>query len=307
MATPGTNDLATTHPYLAVQADGWDATTVCPGSHQKMPWRCPEKNHRWLASVYSRSAGNGCPYCSGRLVSTGVNDLKTLYPEIAKQMVNHDPSSVLPFSNKKIMWECERGHYYEATPNNRVQHDSGCPVCANRSVLTGFNDLETLFPDVAKEAYGWDPKTALAGSNRSFGWRCQECGHIWKARMTHRTYSGSGCPECVGSGYQMEKPGYVYLISHPQWGLTKIGISNRRSRRIEIHAFRGWELLETIGPLSGEEAHSLEQSILRFIRSKGVPRGCAPDGSKFDGYTESWPTEKLIVSSIQELRTMANS
>jgi hypothetical protein len=59
----GFNDLATTNPELAAQADGWDPTTVSRGSNRKVKWRC-ELDHSWTAQVASRSSGQGCPSCA---------------------------------------------------------------------------------------------------------------------------------------------------------------------------------------------------------------------------------------------------
>jgi len=61
---PGVNDLASTHPEVAAQADGWDPTTVRPGSNTSQRWRC-KQGHTWPASVISRTLiGSGCPGCA---------------------------------------------------------------------------------------------------------------------------------------------------------------------------------------------------------------------------------------------------
>lgn len=75
----GYNDLATTHPDLAKQADGWDPTTVSAGAEKARLWRC-ELGHQWSAAVFSRSRGNGCPICAGQRVLAGYNDLAALRP-----------------------------------------------------------------------------------------------------------------------------------------------------------------------------------------------------------------------------------
>lgn len=60
----GFNDLATTHPALAVQADGWDPTVVGFGSNAKVPWLCQE-GHRWHATIVNRAVRDrGCPACA---------------------------------------------------------------------------------------------------------------------------------------------------------------------------------------------------------------------------------------------------
>ena len=53
-------------------------------------------------------------------------------------------------SEKKVWWVCERNHAWQASIANRVK-GSGCPYCANRRVLPGYNDLWTTNPELAME------------------------------------------------------------------------------------------------------------------------------------------------------------
>ena len=48
---------------------------------------------------------------------------------------------------------CEKGHSYDASVYSRVQKKTGCPVCANQKILSGYNDLLTKNPKLASE---WD-------------------------------------------------------------------------------------------------------------------------------------------------------
>ena len=57
---------------------------------------------------------------------------------------------------------------------------SGCSFCGGKRVLAGFNDLNSKFPEIAKEADGWDPKTVAASSNKKFAWHCKN-GHSFIA------------------------------------------------------------------------------------------------------------------------------
>ncbi|MBO5558414.1 zinc-ribbon domain-containing protein [Ruminococcus sp.] len=59
-------------------------------------------------------------------------------------------------SAKKVWWKCSLGHEYKATLTSRVikgKQRNGCPVCANKVILKGYNDLETIYLHIAKE---WD-------------------------------------------------------------------------------------------------------------------------------------------------------
>jgi hypothetical protein len=67
-------------------------------------------------------------------------------------------------------------------------------------VDVGFNDLQSLRPDIAKQ---WDglknaeitPEMVTLGSNRKIWWICEK-GHSYCSPVVARTY-GSGCPYCA--------------------------------------------------------------------------------------------------------------
>ena len=183
-------------------------TQVISGTRRKVWWRCP-KGHSWRAAVYSRTTlGTGCPVCTGRQVLAGENDLATLYPDIAAQWDEEKngalhPSNVTAGSNRRVWWRCEKGHSYRAVIAQRVQCGDGCPYCANRKVLPGFNDLATAAPLVAKQWHetlngALTPEMVTAGSHKKAWWQCSY-GHVWKTTIYSRAgVQQSGCPVCAG-------------------------------------------------------------------------------------------------------------
>ncbi len=192
---PGYNDLATVNPELATQADGWDPTTVTSRSNKKVAWKC-HLGHKWQTQIAARSNGNGCAICSGRAVLPGYNDLATVNPELATQADGWDPTTVTSGSKKKMRWKCHLGHTWESEVHRRSS-GADCPVCSGRNVLTGFNDLATVNPELSAQADGWDPTTVTVGSEKKVGWVCS-FGHRWNAPVKNRT-NGSSCPICSGS------------------------------------------------------------------------------------------------------------
>lgn len=210
---PGENDLATLYPDVAAL---WHPTkngdvrpdSVRAFSNMDVWWMC-ENGHEWKRSVAtSIRVGPVCPYCSGARVAPGFNDFKTLYPAMAAQWhpsKNGDlkPEDVLPGSGRKVWWIDELGHEWSIAVKERVRFQSDCPYCSNRKVLTGFNDLATVHPKIAKQ---WDydlngaltPEMVTRGSRRRVWWRCK-AGHVWKTSVNARTRpNGTGCPVCAG-------------------------------------------------------------------------------------------------------------
>ena len=252
----GFNDLATTHPELALQAVGWDPKTVSAGSNRKHRWRC-EFGHEWKAIVASRALNKrACPYCAGKQVMVGFNDLATTHPDLASQAVGWDPKTVSRGSGKNLLWRCELGHEWKAMVNSRSGRDKGrCPTCSGRRILAGFNDFATTHPDLALQAVGWDPKTVRAGSNRKHLWRC-ELGHEWKATVGNRANLESGCPYCVGKQVMI---GFNDLATtHPDLALQADGwnpkeISFGSARKKKWKCDQGHSFFQAVANRAGKQ------------------------------------------------------
>jgi hypothetical protein len=193
---PGKSDLFTTHSELAKEAFGWDPRLFSEGSGEMQKWKCGY-GHIWEAVISSRALrGSGCGVCSGRKTLIGFNDLATEYPLIASELINLDPKDLYARSEKKVDWKCRNGHSWSATVVNRTKNGSGCPFCAGQKAITGETDMATTNPELAKEAYGWDPTTYSIGSGVNLEWICK-FGHRFKATPVHRK-RGDGCNICSG-------------------------------------------------------------------------------------------------------------
>ena len=295
----GVNDLATTHPDLAKEADGWDPTKVFSGTNKKMPWKC-FRGHRWVTVLANRSKKNhGCPYCGNQKLLVGFNDLATTHPDLAKETDGWDPTTQFAGSRKKMKWICDQGHRFTAAGYHRVTGQN-CPVCSNHKIQIGFNDLATTHPDLAKEADGWDPTTQVAGTGNKLKWKCDQ-GHKWVARVAHRTTSESGCPTCSITGFDPNQNGYVYFLIHPKWEIYQIGITNVPENRLGRHKRNGFDLLELRGPMDGQTAREIESSLLRYLKSQKADLSPDHVAGKFDGYSESWTIDSYKVNSLKEL------
>lgn len=106
-------------------------------------------------------------------------------------------------SGKVMAWHCSKGHEWEQSVRARVKRTSyDCPVCANRKLLPGYNDLITLYPELCKEWHPTKngdlrPENFLPTSYTKVWWICEK-GHEWEARIDVRAKLGSGCPVCAG-------------------------------------------------------------------------------------------------------------
>ncbi|MDT2009836.1 hypothetical protein FXW78_50045 [Rhodococcus opacus] len=225
LVIPGETDLATRRPDVAAE---WHPSKnqiapqdVTQSSNRTAWWQC-RSGHEWAAIIANRTGGNsGCPFCDGRRINPGTNDLATVNPDLAAQW-HPDLNTKTPFgvtlnSHHKAWWICENGHPWRATVASRAA-GTGCPVCAGQKVLPGFNDLASQRPDITAEWHPTrntlTPTDLTPTSNRKAWWRCSH-GHEWKATVYNRT-KGSRCPVCIG--YQII-PGFNDLsTTHPSLG-----------------------------------------------------------------------------------------
>ena len=210
------NELLIVHPDRRLDltfpevAKEWHPTkngTLLPsdvyaGSNRKVWWMC-SKGHEWQAVISSRSK-NGCPYCSNRCVSIGENDLLTNYPELSAEWhptKNGDlkPENVVSGSYIRVWWKCSKGHEWEARIQDRTR-GRGCPYCKRKRVLAGFNDLQTVNPELAAEWHPTKngdlrPSDVMPSTARMVWWKCSK-GHEWQATINSR--NKNGCPYCSG-------------------------------------------------------------------------------------------------------------
>lgn len=174
---------------------------VSIGSHQKYFWKCHKCGQSYLSEVKSHFAGSGCPYCSGKKLLVGVNDLETRYPTLAQswdyEKNKVKPSEVYGGGNTSYYWKCEKGHSYRCSLSNRIR-GRGCPYCAGKKVLQGYNDFQTVRPE---DALDWDyelndclpSEIHYNSQSKIIYWKCHKCGFKWQSTV-RKKYT---CKNCI--------------------------------------------------------------------------------------------------------------
>lgn len=138
------------------------------------------------------------------------------------------PQMVTAGNSRKVWWRCEKGHSWQATIASRTS-GCGCPVCANRKILPGFNDFATTHPALAAEWHptkngDLTPQKISYGYDKKVWWRCTN-GHEWQAAPKTRVRMGAGCPICAND---VAQAGYNDLTTlfpavAAEWHPTKNG------------------------------------------------------------------------------------
>ena len=202
----GINDLSTLKPELASEWSDKNEkkpTEVMAFANSKAWWKCRTCGYEWNTLISTRSGGSKCPCCSGYTFIKGKNDLKSTHPQIAEEWSEKNfplkPNEVNAKSRKNVWWRCGKcGSEWKSVINAHVK-GTICPVCAERAVLAGCNDLATTDRESLVE---WDyelnklkPTEVSRNSAKRAWWKCRY-GHSWSMKIVERTVLGKGCREC---------------------------------------------------------------------------------------------------------------
>ncbi len=150
-------------------------------SNNKTLFQCTE-GHTWEATPGSVLAGNGCPHCAGRVPLT-------------KEIVNArivDRGIVMlgdyKNSHSKTLFQCSKGHTWEAMPAN-VVNGSSCLHCAGQAPLS----KKIVNARIVDRGIVMLSEYKNADTKSLF--QCSE-GHTWETTPYHVSKKGTGCPYC---------------------------------------------------------------------------------------------------------------
>jgi predicted GIY-YIG superfamily endonuclease len=286
--------LSVTHPELAKEADGWDPN-IWILSTEYVSWNC-QNGHNYVAQVVERRRGKGCPYCAGKKVWKGFNDLATTHPELAKEADGWDPSTLSAGSHQSMQWKCQFGHITRTVVKARAISGNQCRVCKNQEVLPGFNDLETLYPEIALSIVNHNPGLIIPGSNKKYNWKCP-MGHEFIQSVNQRV-NGQGCNICAGKRIL---PGFNDLATtHPEVAREAYGWN-------PVEIFGGSHLRK---PFKCSEGHTYSATIKdRTVKGSGCPEcsktGFNPGKSGFLYFLEhpKWEMLQIGITNNIDQRT----
>lgn len=313
----GYNDLASQKPELAAEWSARNApllpTQVTVFANRKAWWKCKECGNEWETLISTRSDGSKCPYCSGYILLKGFNDFATLYPQLAEEWSDRNlpltPDTVNDKSRKNVWWKCRTcGYEWKSVIHSRAK-GAMCPVCADRAVLTGYNDLATTDPHLLDE---WDfdkntdflPEHISRHSMYSVWWKCP-LNHSYKAAISDRA-SGMGCKVC-DKEYKSVLPKLAIMVYAGMKKMSAkfdddsiIGIpleSYISEEKLAIET-SNYELKEAIKQLTDKERDRLIDYFYndKTLTEIGDKVGCSPRAVKYS-----------IDSAIKKIQTFFDS
>ena len=277
-------------------------------ANRKVWWKC-SKGHEWNTLISTRSGGSKCPYCSGILLLKGFNDFATMHPSFAEEWSERNlpltPDTVNEKSRKNVCWKCKVcGFEWKSLVQSRVK-GTVCPVCADRAVLTGYNDLATTDTYLLQE---WDyernieddPTRLSRSSMRSVWWKCP-IGHSWKAKINERAIEGKECRVCEKE-YQSVFPQLVVSYYAAKKGLkVLLGLTDFIGLPLEIYMpEEGLAIETTVGT---EEIELIKEHLCkqRSIRRRILPyKGNGNEAEYAEKIKKEFQSIHIFISSDTE-------
>lgn len=164
-------------------------------------WECPTCHGTYAFPVSDKREGNiSCPYCNGRRVLSGFNEIPSwLITEYS--LKNEVPISEYPVNSvHKVLWTCPtcHGDYLYRICDREIGDDS-CPYCRHKKILPGFNSLADTDPDLAKEWSSDNPDLPSEYMKSSWYralWTCPTCHGNYFYRICDRELDDDSCPYC---------------------------------------------------------------------------------------------------------------
>ena len=131
-------------------------------THHKLTWEC-EYGHQWNAIPSAVRRGSWCPTCSGHKKPT-IEDMQ----ELASKKNGKCLSNQYTSTHVKLLWQCEKGHQWEARPSG-IKSGAWCPKCSGNVKMT-IEDMHTL----AKNNEGKCLSHEYINTDTKLLWECKE-------------------------------------------------------------------------------------------------------------------------------------
>ncbi len=137
----------------------------------KLLWEC-SNFHRWNATPGSiRNSRRWCPYCAG-LAKLSIEEMKKIAVERGGKCL----SDIYLNKSTKLLWECGRGHQWEATPGSVKNGRKWCRICATDKRKLTIEEMK----EIAKKRGGKCLSDYYVNSYSKLIWQCA-AGHQWEA------------------------------------------------------------------------------------------------------------------------------
>lgn len=165
----------------------------------KLTCRCKiHTEYIWTSTAESLKYGNGCKYCSWERVAK--NQLLT--HEKFQNNLSTINSDIILLSEYRVLksdinCKCKKCGYKWIDQPRYLLNKSKCPLCNDRVVIKGRNDISTTHPYLTK--YFKNPEEAYTHTYKSIykaTFKCPDCGKEFSRKIRSIIERGFHCTFC---------------------------------------------------------------------------------------------------------------
>lgn len=236
--------------------------------------------------AYKHTAGGKCPSCATQCRIDGKALTQEIFLKRSKEVHGdrYDYSkAIFKRTRDSVKIICKiHGEFEQIASDHFIGR--GCKSCGRSRQIAKRRSTTEEFIKKAAIIHGDKYDYSLVDYVNNSIKVCIGCkthGQFLQSPAGH--LRGNGCLFCVSTGYKLDKPGFLYLLSSGD--ITKIGITNknppRRISEISSSYKERFELVSSWYFEDGRKALELEKIFLKYLKNNYLQ----PD-SYFDGYTE---------------------
>ena len=256
------NSFAALHPEIMDEFDPdneIDPYTVAEKSSKNAKWICRNNpEHRWIAQFNARANGQGgCKICRDYNYELKFSEEHGEFEQYYDTEKNERPfSSYSNRSNERVWWKCNADHSFKwSILNFSNTGNFKCPICENKQLLVGENDLKSKYPEFAQEfdavKNNMLPENILYTSrDDSIWWICKE-GHSYQQSVWYRINYTSECPIC---SFKLIQPGINSLLDTDE-ELARELSPNEPQKPYELYKYSKYRALWKCPTCHGEYSY----------------------------------------------------
>ena len=231
-----------------------------PYQNTMKPWKCKCLKCGKLVTPRHASlqkGSGGCKYCAKVFVDAEDAIL-------VMRKAKFEPLVPYPGSQKPWKCKCLRcGKEVQPAYTSIVSGQKGCVYCGGKKV-----DPQEAFDFMLSKEL--EPLEQYKRADGRWKCRCMKCFRIVTPTYSAVSQGQGGCRFCTNKGLDYNSSAFLYLMTHKEFSAHKIGVGNHKTRnnRITEHKKTGWILINAKDFVSGEEAFTIEQQTLIWLREE---------------------------------------
>jgi len=219
--------------------------------------------------------GRGCSKCGHLLTSKAkTKSLEKLIEQFVEVHGNtYDYSNVHYIADDiKILISCPIHGDFEQQPSAHLQ-GQGCAECGilkrSRGRVYPFSKFVEKAEAVHGSKFTYSEQLYIKYSVPA-GILCNSCNLLFYTTPIHHVREGTGCPNCVGRGFDKTKSAYLYYLKVTTDSgkvLYKIGITNKSvNERFQLKDLQKIEIVKQKLYTSGIDALNWETKLKRLYK-----------------------------------------